>query len=410
MSHVEALSSWKLEMTSRFPQLSKPQATVLALWSFGMVMTGSCGLTTVSYFLAALLGRKENTLRQRLREWYRSKDDKKGEKRCEIEVASCFAPLFKWVLSLWPAHEKRLALALDATTLGQRFTVLAICVLCRSCSIPVAWVVLPATEKNSWKLHWLSLLKQLHEVVPEDWTVIVCADRGLYAKWLYDAICDLKWHPFLRINRQGTYRPNNEDRFRPLSRLITRHGSSWSGYVTCFKTNPLKCTLLSIWEEGYDEPWLILTDLPVEQANVCWYGLRAWIECGFKHTKRSGWQWQNTRMSDSKRATLKWLALAVATLWVVSVGSEVEVNQPASGISELPPTHLARRWRKNKAQERTLSCFRRGILAIRAALLSGQLLPMGSLYPEAWPKKLAQILYFKSKRTFFPPRVLALAA
>jgi hypothetical protein len=25
---------------------------------------------------------------------------------------------------------------------------------------------------------------------------------------------------------------------------------------------------------------------------ACWYGLRAWIEQGFKITKRAGWQWQ----------------------------------------------------------------------------------------------------------------------
>jgi hypothetical protein len=42
------------------------------------------------------------------------------------------------VLSLWPADEPRLALALDATTLKKRFTVLAISVLYRGCAIPVA--------------------------------------------------------------------------------------------------------------------------------------------------------------------------------------------------------------------------------------------------------------------------------
>jgi hypothetical protein len=41
-------------------QLSKPQAVGLAMRSFGMVVTGSCGLSTVSVFLAALLGKKEN--------------------------------------------------------------------------------------------------------------------------------------------------------------------------------------------------------------------------------------------------------------------------------------------------------------------------------------------------------------
>ena len=81
--------------------------------------------------LAAVLGCKEATLRQRLREWYRDAEDKKGAQRQTLDVASCFGPLLTWVLSAWPPHEKRLALAIDATSLGQLFTVLAISVVYR---------------------------------------------------------------------------------------------------------------------------------------------------------------------------------------------------------------------------------------------------------------------------------------
>ena len=34
---------------------------------------------------------------------------------------------------------------------------------------------------------------------------------------------------------------------------------SWSWLVTCFQTNPLECTLLARWDEGYADPWLVLT-------------------------------------------------------------------------------------------------------------------------------------------------------
>jgi len=32
----------------------------------------------------------------------------------------------------------------------------------------------------------------------------------LYAKWLYKAIIKLKWHPFLRVNVQGSFRPEGQ--------------------------------------------------------------------------------------------------------------------------------------------------------------------------------------------------------
>lgn len=332
MQEESGLDEWTRIVTEHMPHLSKPQAVVLALWSFGMVMSKSCGLTTVAAFLGALLGQKENTMRQRLREWCWGRQDKKGEQRTELDVTTCFLPLVRWVLSLWPSEERRLALAMDASTLGQKFAVLAISIVYRGCALPVAWVLVPATGKGSWKEHWLSLFQHLERSIPTDWTVIVLADRGLYARWLYKKVVAVGWHPFLRINKQGTFRPQGQQRFRSLAQVAPHVGSAWSGRVTCFKTKPLYCTLLARWDEGHDEAWLIVTDLAPEQAEAFWYAMRPWIECGFKHTKRAGWQWQNTRMTDPIWASRLWLAIAVATLWVVSVGGEAETTLPASSL------------------------------------------------------------------------------
>lgn len=73
--------------------------------------------------------------------------------------------------------------------------------------MPVAWKILRATEKHPWQPEWLALLERFRNVVPAGWTVIVLADRGLYAKWLFQAIGALGWHPLLRVNPQGTFRP-----------------------------------------------------------------------------------------------------------------------------------------------------------------------------------------------------------
>src|ERR671922_63644 len=150
------------------------------------------------------------------------------------------------------------------------------------------------------------------------------AGRGLYARWLYRPIAGRGWHPFLRINQGGQFRPHAAGHFRPLATAAPRVATGWSGVVDCFVTREcrLTCTLLARWEAQYAEPWLIVTDLAPEVADVAWYGMRTWIECGFKDSKRGGWQWQQTKMTDPERASRHWLAIAVATLWVVSVGGE----------------------------------------------------------------------------------------
>jgi hypothetical protein len=108
----------------------------------------------------------------------------------------------------------------------------------------------------------------LKDVVPAEMQVVVSADRGLYADWLFDAICALNWHPFLRINHTGTYQMRGETEWQSLDKVVQKTGTSWSLIVTCFKTNPLTCTLLARWDEGYKDPWLIVTDLLPQQGDA----------------------------------------------------------------------------------------------------------------------------------------------
>ncbi len=117
MSHPEPLSQWIETVSTMLPKLSRPQAKVLAYWSYGMVLARSCGITLVCAALALQVDSSEQTLLQRLREWCYSSKDKKGQKRRELDVSTCFGPLLQWILAWWPADQPRLALAVDATTL-----------------------------------------------------------------------------------------------------------------------------------------------------------------------------------------------------------------------------------------------------------------------------------------------------
>ena len=367
--------------------LSHPQITGLALWSYGIVLAKTCGLSQVVATLASNFGEKESNLRQRMREWYWDKQDKKGKKRIDWQVSQSFKPLLKWILTEWAAEERQLVLAMDATSLKDVFVVLSISVVYRGCAIPIAWAVLREGQPGSWKAPWLSLFQGLQETIPPDWLVVVMADRGLYARWLYEAIQQCGWHPFLRINLRSMYRPKGRADFLPMSQLLPSAGCVWAGKITCFTHNSVEGTLLACWGPQYKEPWLILTDLPSERASAAWYGMRSWIEDSFKDLKRDGWQWQNTRMQDPARAARFWLALAVATLWVVSVGGEADAHLPASSLELLPLSHIARRTKSRSFQPRHLSCFTRGLILILAALLQQHSIPFGVFIPEPWPLK-----------------------
>lgn len=383
MSAPPSVTQWTQLVATQLPHLSRPQASVLALWSLGLVLARSCGLTAVSVFVAGLQDRQENTVRQQLREWCYEAPAKRGAQRQALAVETCFAPLLRWVLQWW--HGNQLALALDATTLGDRFAVLAISVLYRGCAIPVAWAILPATAPGAWKAEWRRLLQQVQTTVPATMTVIVLADRGLYARWLFRAIVHLGWHPLLRVNAGGLFRPQAGARWRALTTFAPAPGSRWQGSGTAFKTHPLACTLLACWEPEQADRWLLVTDLPPAASTAAWYGLRAWIEQGFKLTKRGGWQWQRTRMTDPGRAARLWLVVAVATLWLVSVGGVAEDARAPGTVLDLTALVGVQRRQRRATRLRLVSVFQRGWSTILVALLRHEPLPRGRLIPEPWP-------------------------
>jgi len=178
MAHPDGLSQWTATVAKELTPLSPAQARVLALWSYGMVLTQSCACHTIAVFLGLCSGEGYHALRQRLREWCYDASDKRGLNRQAVDVTVCFAPLLAWVMRLWAGSQ--VTLALDATSLGERFVVLTISVVYRGCAIPVAWKVLPAQGKRAWRREWLRLIRLLRPAIPPERTVIVLADRGLY--------------------------------------------------------------------------------------------------------------------------------------------------------------------------------------------------------------------------------------
>src|SRR5258708_23084492 len=204
---------------------------------------------------------------------------KSGKKRRELEVSTCFAALLRWVLRLWQSEKRHLPLVMDATSLGNRWTILAVSVVLRGCAIPVAWKVLPAEQEGSWRPYWEGLLNALGKAVPPEWEVIVLADRGLYARWLWDVIVAWGWHPFLRINVGSKARLPGEEHFEWISRWVPTPGTSWQGKVECFasKKGRVNGTRLLHLEPGYESALAILAALAPEKALHSWYGLRTAI-------------------------------------------------------------------------------------------------------------------------------------
>lgn len=380
-TYKKQLKKWEDIIQEQLPILSKSQAYILALWSFSMIIIKSCSITSVSFFLAflmedsdELIDTKQNSWRQRLREFCYDCNHKRGQKRRELDVQACFPYLVKWIVQWWDSNQ--LAIALDATTLGLRFTILAVSIVYRSCAIPVAWTITKGNEKGEWNTHWLRMLKDIKGSIPDHYTVFVMTDSGLCSPKIFRLVTRLGWHPLMRSNGTGYFK-NGDEYFRPIKSFAKAPGNSWQGHGMAYKSSHLECTLIAHWEEEQDEPWFILTDLPPEASNACLYGMRAWIEHGFRVIKSGFWQWDRTRMEDPRRASRYWLVISVGTIWTMSVGGQADESIPASTVPDITQDGYHIRIRK-----RQMSVCRLGWIKILAKLIRHGELPFGMFIPE----------------------------
>ena len=330
-----------------------------------------------------------NSLRQYLREWLYDGSDRARPCQTELDVTLCFAPLLRWVLTWW--HSGRLALAVDPTLKGDETTAIVISVVYRSCAIPVAWHIRRAVQRGSWMDPTVELLRELAPAVPPEMSVIVLCDRGISSPKLWQQIRAQGWHPYMRYRKNITFCADGGKRL-PAQRFVSRPDTAWIGRGTAFgpPTAKRRCTLLVVWYAEQEEPWIILTDLPPEEAGPSWYALRFWIELGFKAIKSLGWKWDRTRRTDPARVSRHWLVLSVATLLALAYGTRVE-DAHDRGIAPAnlrkPPKALALDHRAPRSRPaRTVSVIRHGIDWLRRLLLKGRLWTRVWLLPEPWPQ------------------------
>lgn len=372
-------------LEQHLPHLRPAEQRGLAWWVLGTILAHSACQSAVVSALSPF--RQAHAARQALREWLYAGVDKAAPCQTQLDVQACFAPLLGWVLRWWQGEQ--LALAIDATHHRQELVVLVVSVLYRGSAIPVAWHVQPGTARGSWVVQLITLLERVRPAIPDHLTVLVLADRGLWSPRLWQAIRALEAHPLVRVQKRATFQPDGAERV-PLQRLAPRPGTAWVGQGRAFKDRPVPghCTAVVVWAEGHDAPWLLLTDLPPAQVGVSWYGLRSWIEVGFRTLKSLGWHWQRTRRTDPERVSRHWLVLAVATLWTLAVGTRAE----EADWTGTPPWQIHTPQPRPAGYVRRTSLMRRGLSWILAQIIGDRWWRQVWLADDPWPPAPAGLI------------------
>ena len=380
--HLEA------HLSARLPDLSPAPRKGLAYGVVGTVRAGSACLNAVCSLRATDVA-AHGRLRQRLSLWMSDKPSSQGGYGGPaVAVRSYFVPLLRWILSLWQGSEW--VLALDPTSHRDRVVSRAVRVAgalwARSCALPVAWQVVPAQEPSgSWVQAYCDLLQLRAPPIPDSMQVTVLCDRGIASPRLWDAICQQGWHPYLRYPQHITLQSAAGPR-RPARAWVTQPGQSCVAAGTALGPGrQRRCTLVAVWGAQMAAPWILLTDPPPAAVSREVYGLRVWMEQGFRILKREGWNWHRTRRRDPARVDRHWLVMAVATRQVLAYAGTLGVRVEDVALLGRPPWHLtqAPATLPARTRPRAVSVLRLGLTPLRRLCYQGRTWQSLWLRPES---------------------------
>jgi len=151
----------------------------------------------------------------------------------------------------------------------------------------------------------------------------VLADRGLASPRLIQLIQQHGWDYLVRVQRDTTLRTDARRRSPRihLGELIDQPGQpsvTRDGWI--FGRGALWAHTTAVWRRGYQEPWLLVSNLDLGAALADLYAQRMHVEALFRDAKSGGFEWELSRVLRAERAQRLLLGLMVALLCAVLLG------------------------------------------------------------------------------------------
>ncbi len=294
----------------------------LALLVTGVVSSQHCTLRRVARELHALGlsgGQVESTVR-RLR---RTVAD------ARLDAGAGYGAAVQ-ALVAWPTDAPVL-LVLDESTTAAQMHVLRLSLAYRGSCLPLAWCVWRQDTRlppGAYGQHLDRVIAVAAAIIPPGIPVIVLADRAYDVPSVVDRLTAQGWDWIIRLKARGTMRwlatDGAEQRVSTLvAQTLDQPGTHLADQGAVFKTagwRPVR--LVGAWQDGYDEPVVVLTSLDAEEPVLARYAKRFWIEAAFRQDKSAGWDWEHSQLRDPARQERLLLALAWASLLALSLGAQ----------------------------------------------------------------------------------------
>lgn len=306
-------------------------------------------------------------------------------KNTHVCVRAYYAGLIQAALAPWVGQT--LYLAIDTVSLAGRLVICRISVIYRGRAVALGWEVY---ERESVMLafeDYRDLLDHAYSLLRHHTDVVLMGDRGFRTTDIM-AWCDKHpgWHFRLRLKgNQEVTLPDGQS--FPLADLRLRPGMVrflQGVFLGQERYGPINIAMAWAGTPGA-EPWYIATDEPADQHTLTEYGWRMDIDESFRDDKSGGFQLEECELPDPPSVSRLLLVMAVACLYLVSLGTFVVETQQRHSVDP--------HWRRG------LSYFQIGWRWLRRSLYVAAVIPgLFRLSPDPDP---APVTLPRAKRS--PP-------
>jgi hypothetical protein len=243
-----------------------------------------------------------------------------------IKIYDLYGPIIADALADWGNYT--IYLALDTTMLWNTFCQIRLSVIYRGRAIPVLWKTIKHGSSTVAFVEYRDLLKEAKKLLPLGANVIFLADRGFADTALMEYLSEtLHWHWRIRIKSSFSVYRRGEKQAKTGSIRLKR-GQALFLYKVQITEKKFGHVYLALAKpHGVDENWFIVSDQPTSIKTFEEYGLRFDIEENFLDDKSNGFQLESSSFRSARAISRLTLILAVATLFLVSQGTEVVASK-----------------------------------------------------------------------------------
>ena len=212
-----------------------------------------------------------------------------------------------------------LALIMDGSTVGRGCLTLMVSVVYQRRALPIAWLVVRGRKGHFPEDTHIALLEQVRPLIPAGAQVVFLGDGEFDGVNLQDTIDGYGWCYVNRTAKNIVLCSAGEE--FSFESVAVQAGELISlPHVILRNQNYGPVHAIAWWEQGYDEPIYLLSNI-ADLAEACqWYRKRARIETFFSDQKSRGFHLHKSHLSDPTRLSRVMIAACLAYIWIIHLG------------------------------------------------------------------------------------------